>query len=149
MGEVIAAELSDVAAVLAEASPTRGCRRGTLSSLRQYFVHAQFRHLFLVMRNRQVIAVQFRHQDARLCAECGGDVSDAIVVVSIFLLEHVEEFGSGKIDALALAVECHVVDHGRGGITGHDLARIRIQNNQFSGNASTQKQAMCILVEGH
>src|SRR6266849_5705166 len=73
-------------------------------------------------QNRQVIALQFRDQNTGLCAERGWNVPDALVVVSIMLLKHVEEFRSRKIDALALAVVCHVVDHGRGRVTCYDLA---------------------------
>src|ERR1700704_6665794 len=101
------------------------------------------------MRNRKIEAVQFRNQDARLGAKRGRNVPDAIVVVGIALMKDVEELTSGKVNALALAVVRHVIDHGRGRVTAHNLARIRIQNHELSRNARPQKQAMAVLIEGN
>ena len=101
------------------------------------------------MRNRQIVPLQFRDQHTRFCAERGRNVTDAVVVASIVLMEHIEKFGSCKVDALALAVVCHVIDHSRGRVTGDNFARIRVHNYQFSGNASTQKQAMRSFVKGN
>src|SRR5690348_7990638 len=100
-----------------------------------------------MMRNRQVVAFQLRNQNACLCAEGSRNVPDAIVVIRILLMKYIEKFSSSKVDALSASVVCHVIDHRCRRVTGHNLAGIRIKDNQLSGNASAQEQAMRIFVE--
>jgi len=63
-------------------------------------VHPQLRRLYFLMRNRQVIALQFCQPDTPLRAERSRNVSAAVVVVGIVFMEHIEEFGFRKVDAL-------------------------------------------------
>src|SRR6266436_7422579 len=67
-------------------------------------VNAKLRNLLFVMRNRQVILVQLGNQERRLCPKSSGNVRNALVMVGIGLLEHIEKLRSGKVNPLALAV---------------------------------------------
>src|ERR1700730_807831 len=76
-------------------------------SLGLYLVYTNFGVLILVMRDGEIVAIQFRHQSARLCPEGPWNLCQQSVMIGIGLLENVHSPVAGQIKALMLGVVTH------------------------------------------
>src|SRR5216683_445953 len=116
---------------------TTSCAR-----LRLHVVDPDLSLLILVMRHRQIVAIQFRHENARLRAKAAGNSAEQRVVVGILLVEDVDELVSRNVNAFLLGVVGHVVDHAHRRNAGHNLSRIGIQHDQLSRSSGDHEQTM-------
>src|SRR5437899_12476789 len=80
-------------------------------SLGVNLVYTNFGILILVMRDGEIVTVQFRHQNARLCAEASWNLRQQSVMVGILLFENIQNSIAGQIKALMLRVVTHVINH--------------------------------------
>src|ERR1700730_1835498 len=99
------------------------------STLMLHFKNTHFGNLAFVTRHRKVISIQLRHQNGRLSLESARDMSDLLVVVSVFLLKYIDEVTARKVNSLTLRIISHVVALGPTGKAGNYRAGIRVQND--------------------
>src|SRR5437016_13729209 len=72
-------------------------------SLGLNLVYTNFGVLILVMRDSEIVAVQFRDQNARLCAEASWNLCQQSVMVGILLFENIQSSVAGQITRLRRA----------------------------------------------
>src|SRR5437870_12749530 len=77
-------------------------------SLELNLVYTNFGVLILVMRDSEIVVVEFRDQNARLCAEASWILRQQSVMVGILLFENIRRRVAGQLKALMLAVVTHV-----------------------------------------
>src|SRR5437899_10571616 len=82
-------------------------------SLGLNLVYTNFGVLILVMRDSEIVAVQFRDQNARLCAEASWNLRQQSVMVGILLFVNIQSPVAGQIKALMLGVVTHVLDRNK------------------------------------
>src|SRR3989441_13094995 len=73
-------------------------------SLGLNLVYTNFGVLILVMRASEIVAVQFRDQNARLCAEASWNLRQQSVMVGILLFKNIQSPVAGQIKAIMLGV---------------------------------------------
>src|SRR6266576_3285174 len=76
------------------------------SALRLHLKHTHFRSLVLVTRHREVIPIQFRYQNCGLGTESARNLSDLLVVVSVFLVKNIRgpEFSRASASTLSESI---------------------------------------------
>src|SRR5207244_12248801 len=80
-------------------------------SLGLNLVYTNFGVLILVMRDGELVTVQFRHQNDRLCAEASWNLLQQSVMVGILQLENIQSSIAGQLKASMLRVVIHVLNH--------------------------------------
>src|SRR5882762_4434930 len=119
------------------------------SALRLHLKHTHFRNFVLVTRHREVIPLQLRYQNCGLGTESAGDLSDLLVVVSVFLVKYIHKVAACNVNLFAFGIISQVIDHVPTRKAGDYRAGIRIQNNQPFGIIGGDKKAMSSFVKRH
>ncbi len=118
-------------------------------SLGLHLVDAHFSVFRFVMRDSEIVAIEFRNQDARLGAKTSGNFGQQSVMVGILLFENIDELIACEVEAPLLRVVTHIVNKTYGRQVRDNLAAVRIEHNQLSRLARDHKKAMIGFVQGH
>src|SRR6266566_1651590 len=119
------------------------------SALRLHLKHTHFRSLVLVTRHREVIPIQFRYQNCGLGTESARNLSDLLVVVSVFLVKYIHKVAACNVNLFAFGIISQVIDHVPTRKARNYRAGIRVQNNQPFGIIGGDKKAMSSFVKRH
>src|SRR5207244_5201400 len=111
-------------------------------SLGLNLVYTNFGVLILVMRDGEIVTVQFRHQNARLCAEASWNLRQQSVMVGILLFENIQSSIAGQIKALMLRVVTHVINHAYCRYSGDHSTAVRVKDNQLTRISGDYKQTV-------
>ena len=79
-------------------------------SLGLHLVDAHFSVFLFVMRDSEIVAIEFRNQDARLGAKTSGNFGQQSVMVGILLFENIDELIAREVQAPLLRVVTHIVN---------------------------------------
>src|SRR5437899_4033056 len=118
-------------------------------SLGLNLVYTNFGVLILVMRDSEIVAVQFRDQNARLCAEASWNLRQQSVMVGILLFENIQSPVAGQIKALMLGVVTHVINHAYCRHIADHFTAVRVKDNQLTRISGDYKQTVVHFIKSH
>src|SRR5882762_9154539 len=79
-------------------------------SLGLHLVDGHYSVCRFVVRDSEIVAIEFRNQDARLGAKTSGNFGQQSVMVRILLFENIDELIAREVQAPLLRVVTHIVN---------------------------------------